>query len=112
MIPIYLLKRYKLQSKKVQSELQRLHQWTEVLPIGQYPASYHKALDNLIRYNDTKLLKTWEKIRSYILPDGKTLWQHLPYVDHNSLPPFELVNKIIEDATNAVADKQTGKEGK
>lgn len=104
MIPKHLLARYELQSNKIQSELARLHQWMQVLPVGQNPPSYDAALSKLCRYQEQKLYKTWLNIRSFILADQKTLWMHFPYVTSASyLPTYAEINSVIEEAAkNAV----------
>ena len=97
MIPTYLLERYKLQDSKVQRELQRLKDWTNVFPLGQPPQSYEIAWKHLLSYQEKKPYQTWLKMRSYIIGDDfKTLWQHFPYVTSPShLPTYAEIEAVI-----------------
>jgi len=106
MIPEYLLRRYELQDNKVRKELERLEDWTNVLPIGQPPESYEIAWRKLLHYQERKPYQTWLKMRSYVLPNGKTLWQCFPQVIGPShLPPYLEIKNLLHSTKKKEAQQ-------
>lgn len=87
---IAVLKRYRKYSIQLTKEEKRFHDWLQVLPVGQHPPSYDRALLKHAKDYERKLTPIWKKIRGRIdiTKSGKTLWQHFPAVrEHPHFPP-------------------------
>jgi len=91
-----ILKRYKKHSEEFELEGIRLKKWREVLPVGQHPPSYEKASLKLAYFKRRKITPLWKQIRSRILPNGKTLWQKIPWATEDEPPLFREVEPFIK----------------
>jgi len=87
---ISILKRYFKYSRQLEKEEKHFHNWLQVLPVGQHPPSYDRALLKHAMSYERKLTPLWEKIRGRIdiTKSGKTLWQHFPIQEHPLFPPI------------------------
>ena len=80
---------YKKRSEQFERESRRLDQWIKLMPYNQPFPAYERASLKHAYFKHKKLTPIWNRIRSTVLPNGKTLWQKFPLTTEHDPPLFK-----------------------
>jgi len=91
-----LFNRYQKYSDDFERESQRLTDWMIHFPIGQAPPSFNRASTEHSLFKKRKITPLWKQIRTLIMKDGKTLWQHCAWATDDEPPLFSDIKHFLE----------------
>lgn len=92
-----LLKRYEKYSEQFEKEDRRLSEWLKLLPVGQHPPSYERASTKFSTFPRRKITPLWKQIRSKIVKNNKTLWQHFPWATEDQPPLYREIKPFTKE---------------